>query len=145
MIEILYNVSLPKSLTLRLNARFRKIKRLAPLFFHPKKSGHALPRHLIIAFVNAKYSQALNKTYRKKLYVPNVLSFLYDDSHGEVFITPSVVKKEAKKSGESLEIALVKMAVHGMIHCSGVNHEISNKADRVSRVLEQQFLSLIGA
>lgn len=162
MIEILYSVSLPKPLTLRLNARFRKIlrfsgslgrhknkifmssslpeiKRLAPLFFHKKKSGYTLPQHLAIIFVSPKYSQTLNKRYRKKSYVPNVLSFLYDDSHGEIFITPSVVKKEAKKSGESLEIALVKMAVHGIIHCSGVDHESSVTEGRIFEALEQKL------
>jgi ssRNA-specific RNase YbeY (16S rRNA maturation enzyme) len=45
-----------------------------------------------LAFVGATRAQALNKQYRKKEYVPNVLSFPLDDNTGEIFITPTVGK-----------------------------------------------------
>ena len=52
--------------------------------------------YLSLAFIGETRAQKINLTYRKKDYVPNVLSFTLDDKNGEIFICPEVAKRQAK-------------------------------------------------
>ena len=51
---------------------------------------------LSLVFIGERRAQALNMESRGKDYVPNVLSFLFTKSSGEIFITPATAPKEAK-------------------------------------------------
>ncbi|MEZ4104502.1 MAG: rRNA maturation RNAse YbeY, partial [Candidatus Paceibacterota bacterium] len=50
---------------------------------------------LSLTFIGTKKAQKLNQQYRKKTYIPNVLSFPLDITHGEIFICPEISYKEA--------------------------------------------------
>lgn len=113
----------------------RTMRRRAPAFF--KRAS--MPRSILILFVALSVSRKLNRIYRKKNKPTNVLSFVYDAAYAEIFITPAVVKKEAALSGETLEHALVKLIIHGIIHCSGKDHEISATEERAFESLEQKL------
>jgi probable rRNA maturation factor len=98
-----------------------------------------MPRSILILFVAPSVSRKLNRIYRKKNKPTNVLSFVYDTAYAEIFITPVVVKIEAALSGETLEYALVKVIIHGIIHCSGKDHEISMTEERAFESLERKL------
>ena len=73
----------------------------------------------------------INKTYRNKDMPTDVISFALfsdaDDSFsfdnsihlGEIFISPSIAKKQAQKSFEN---EIVTLIIHGFLHLLGFDH-----------------------
>jgi probable rRNA maturation factor len=93
---------------------------------------------LSLLFVGAKRAQSLNQSYRQKSYVPNVLSFPLDDSHGEIYICPQVADKEAKNFNLTKKSYIAYLFIHGLLHLKG--HDHSDKMD----ALEQKYLKQFG-
>lgn len=91
-----------------------------------------------IVEVTARGSKKLNLVYRNKNKPTNVLSFRYDSAYGEILICPDVIRKEAKKQGNSYRFQMTWMIVHGILHLAGVHHERSlQQARRVEKIEEQ--------
>lgn len=77
---------------------------------------------LSLVFIGSDRARTLNRTHRKKTYVPNVLSFPLDAHHGEVYITPSVAAREAKSRGMSARGYVGFLFIHGLLHLNGMAH-----------------------
>jgi len=77
---------------------------------------------LAINFIYPKEAQALNIKYRKKKYIPNILSFPTSKTEGEIFICLSAARKEAKQFDLSYKKFLYLLIIHGCLHLSGVLH-----------------------
>ncbi len=71
-----------------------------------------------VALIGLKQAQELNKRYRKKAYVPNVLTFDY----GEIVLCPAKIRQDAKKYGIVFEQELVRVFSHGLFHLLGYTH-----------------------
>lgn len=108
-----------------------------PHFSMSKSIRSAVPRHpyetikndilgksytLTLNFIGTQKAQQLNKTYRKKTYSPNVLAFPLDKHTGEVFITPVVAKKEAKKFSMTPNGYIGYLFIHACLHLKGHDH-----------------------
>lgn len=106
----------------------------------PKSLGRRLPQKIKLVKVSARESRKLNLIYRKKNQPANALSFFYDDSYGEILVCPEIIRKEAKKQGNSYQYQMTWMILHGMIHLAGVHHENSQKVARKMTGLEQKIL-----
>lgn len=91
---------------------------------------------LSVNFIPPKEAQALNKKYREKDYIPNILSFPISKKEGEIFICLSVVKKEAKNFDLTQEKFLDLLLIHGMLHLKGLEH--GEKMEK----LEQKYLKM---
>lgn len=88
-------------------------------------------------FIDEALSLYLNKTYRNKDYVADVLSFSNKDERdilnqesedlGDVFICYPKAKKQAEEYQHSLIRELSFLFLHGLLHNLGYDHEI--KAD----------------
>ena len=115
----------------------KKIERHMPFYFKRK-----LPKDVSVIFITSNFSQKLNKRYRQKNKSANVLSFVYGREYAEIFITPARIRKEAAKLGESFKKRLVKMIIHGMIHCSGLDHERSPKEEKQFENLEKKLIGV---
>lgn len=76
---------------------------------------------------------SLNKKYRGKNYVPEVLSFPIEERVseksatlvllGDIFLCLPEVKKRAKLAGHSVEAELQFLASHGTDHLLGLHHK----------------------
>lgn len=90
---------------------------------------------LSLAFVGDRKSQTLNQTYRKRSYVPNVLSFPLSKHSGEIVINPHVAKREARRYGTSYQKRLALLFIHGCLHLKGMGHgaTMENIEQRVLR------------
>jgi len=77
---------------------------------------------LSLVFVGDRRARALNLANRGKLYVPNVLSFPLDETHGEIFIAPSVARREAKKFNMTPRGYIGFLFIHGLLHLKGLEH-----------------------
>ncbi|MFT5831779.1 MAG: rRNA maturation RNase YbeY [Candidatus Paceibacteria bacterium] len=77
---------------------------------------------LSLVFVGKTRAATLNKTYRKKTYSPNVLSFPLDEQTGEIFICSQVATSEAAKFNLSPKGYVGFLFIHGCLHLKGLDH-----------------------
>lgn len=83
----------------------------------------AFPKKVNIIFVDQEYIKELNKEFREKDEVTDVLSFNIDssDTLGEIYICPEYVIKNISKKDFKEEI--VRLIVHGILHLKGYDHK----------------------
>ncbi len=77
---------------------------------------------LSLAFVGTKRARTLNQNYRKKDYVPNVLSFPLDETNGEIYICPEIAYPEAKDFNLTKDGYIAFLFIHGCLHLKGHDH-----------------------
>jgi probable rRNA maturation factor len=77
---------------------------------------------LSIVFIGARRARTLNKTTCGKTYVPNVLSFCLEQGAGELYLTPSVLSREATRFAMSERTYLAYLFIHGLLHLKGHHH-----------------------
>jgi len=84
-----------------------------------------------LAFIGTERAKSFNVTYRKKGYIPNVLSFPLTEDVGEIFITPIIARKEAHKFNMTPEGYIGFLFVHACLHLQGLDHgKIMEKAEK---------------
>ena len=105
---------------------------------------------LLIRLVSPLEIQVLNKEYRSKNQVTNVLSFQSDVPEevgekilGDVVICIDVVREEALVGGKVFLDHLIHMAIHGILHLLGHDHSDLTSADKME-LIEINFLDKIG-
>ena len=86
---------------------------------------------LSIVLLEKKRMLWLNRTYRKKNKVANVLSFPIPElGLGEVILCPAEIRKDAKKYGIPYTKALAWMLIHGILHVLGYTHRRMIKKEK---------------
>jgi probable rRNA maturation factor len=93
--------------------------------------------HLSLNFIGRDRAQNLNEQYRKKNYVPNVLSFPLDEAHGEIYICPAASNREAKAFGLSQSGYIAYLFIHGILHLKG--HDHGDKMEQLERKYVRSF------
>ncbi len=77
---------------------------------------------LSLVFVGDAKSKSLNYAYRKKSYIPNVLSFPLDKNTGEIFINPKEAGRQAKEFNMTVSGFIGYLFIHGLLHLEGHHH-----------------------
>ena len=90
---------------------------------------------LSLSFMGPTRAQGLNHEYRKKDYVPNVLSFPLDAHCGQIVICPAVARKEASAHFLSVDGYMGFLYIHGLLHLKGLDH-----GDEMEK-LEKRYVS----
>lgn len=106
----------------------------------------AIKKDISIVLVNDKKIQELNKIYRKKNKVTDVLSFGdWNDKEflGEVIICLPQAKQQAKKFGTSLKQELTRLLIHGILHLAGFDHEKSKSEEKKMFKLQEEIIEKI--
>ena len=87
-----------------------------------------------VALVTDGQVRALNSRYRRKNAPTDVLSFPADEPHqlGDVVIAAGVAQRQAKAAGHALRTELRILALHGLLHLLGYDHETDD--GRMARV-----------
>jgi probable rRNA maturation factor len=80
---------------------------------------------LTIAVVPDARVRGLNRQYRRKDLATDVLSFPAGERGvlGDVVIAAGVAKRQAKAAGHTLQTELRVLALHGLLHLIGYDHE----------------------
>ena len=88
---------------------------------------------LSIAIVSDRRMRALNRQFRGKDAVTDVLSFPSDPSTargagersfmGDIVVAAGAAKRQAKDAGHSVQTELRVLALHGLLHLLGYDHE----------------------
>lgn len=115
------------------------------------------PAEVSVSFVSNDEIKKLNKIYRGKDSVTDVLSFplgengVYDKNNdtgacmlGDVVIALETAVKQAQMYGHSLEREIGFLTVHSMLHLLGYDHETNPLQERIMREKEEQILDNIG-
>jgi probable rRNA maturation factor len=84
-----------------------------------------------------KLAQKMNIKYRKKDYFPNVLSFPYSKSEGEIFLNVRKAEREARQFDVSLKARLALLFVHGCFHLAG--HKHGGTMERLEQKILRKF------
>jgi probable rRNA maturation factor len=105
---------------------------------------------LLIRLVSPLEIQVLNKEYRDKNQVTNVLSFQSDIPEevgesilGDVVICIDVVREEALVSGKRFSDHLIHMSIHGILHLLGHVHSDMTSANKMESI-EIDYLDKLG-
>jgi len=113
---------------------------------------------LSLAFVGPGRMRDLNKKYRKKNRVTDVLAFpeskvifkqfnssrLFKTNNlGEIIICLRQVKKQAVRFNSKFERELSRVLIHGILHLLGYDHEKSKKEAEIMREREEYYLSKV--
>ena len=106
-----------------------------------------------IALVSDRRVRALNQTYRRQDYATDVLSFpasapppgtrrtrgKEQSFLGEIVIARGVAKRQAREAGHSEQTELKVLALHGLLHLLGYDHEQDDgRMQRVERRLRRK-------
>ncbi len=80
---------------------------------------------LTVAIVPDARVRALNREYRRKDAATDVLSFPSGERGflGDVVIAGGVARRQAGEAGHSLQTELRVLALHGLLHLLGYDHE----------------------
>ena len=111
-----------------------------------------------IIMVDDEKIQELNKNYRGKDSVTDVLSFPLTSEDGKTEINPDTnavqlgdvvisletAVKQAQNYGHSLEREIGFLTVHSMLHLLGYDHETSQLDQRIMREKEESVLEKLG-
>jgi probable rRNA maturation factor len=82
-----------------------------------------------VAVVSDRRVRALNRTYRRKDYATDVLSFPNPQSPvpspclGDIVIARGVARRQARDARHSEQTELRLLALHGLLHLIGYDHE----------------------
>jgi probable rRNA maturation factor len=87
-----------------------------------------------IALVGDARMRVLNRSYRKKDYATDVLSFESEGALGDLVIATGVARRQAKAAGHSYQTELRVLALHGLLHLLGYDHEDSADKGRMARL-----------
>lgn len=96
---------------------------------------------LSVVLVSSGRIKKLNKKYRGKNKTTDVLAF--GGGLNEIVICPSEVKKNAKKYNIEFKKELARVLIHGILHLSGYEHEVSEKKAREMERKQEFYLSQI--
>lgn len=111
-----------------------------------------------VSFVSNNEIKNLNKIYRNKDSVTDVLSFPLTGDDGTVEVNPETgavqlgdvvisletAVKQAQNFGHSLEREVGFLTVHSMLHLLGYDHETSQLDQRIMREKEESVLEKLG-
>ena len=124
-----------------------KLSKVCQDFLNKNSIGYS---ELLIRLVSPVEIQVLNKDYRNKNQVTNVLAFKSDIPEeieesilGDVVICVDVVREEALVGDKKFTDHLTHMAIHGILHLIGHDHEDITSANKMESI-EINFLGGLG-
>ena len=98
-----------------------------------------------VALVSDRRVRALNRAYRRKDYATDVLSFPHPQSPipnpllGDIVIARGIARRQARDAGHSERTELRVLALHGLLHLLGYDHERDDgRMRRIERRLRRK-------
>ena len=102
-----------------------------------------------VVFVDEERIREINKNYRDKDSITDVISFAFEESDniiidgmrflGEIYICVKRAEEQAKEYGHSFKREICYLTVHGLLHLLGYDH-IKEEDKKVMRELEERIL-----
>ncbi|MCD5390042.1 MAG: rRNA maturation RNase YbeY [Candidatus Pacebacteria bacterium] len=93
---------------------------------------------LSLTFPTLDLAEELHIKWKKKTGPVNILSFPLDQNEGEIILTLSQARKEAKNYDRNYRDHLVFLFIHGCLHLKGMTH--GAKMEKEERFYCKKFL-----
>lgn len=108
-------------------------------------------REICLSFCKEEEIQNLNRDFRNKDKVTDVLSFNFQDISGldevqplgDIIICPKRAQEQAWELGYSLRRELIFLFAHGVFHLLGYDHETEDEAEKMF-ALQKQVIKTYG-
>ena len=104
---------------------------------------------LSVALVGGKKMRSLNKSWRKKDAITDVLSFSFLEAGGndagatkeagEIIICLPVAARQARLYGLSEKKQIARLAAHGTMHIFGLDHERSEREHQIMEEIQKKI------
>lgn len=110
-----------------------------------KLLGEEHVRDVYVNIVEPAEIKNINKKYRNKNKVTDVISFAFDETQasvivlGEIYICLSQAIKQAKEFNHSLHREMCFLFVHGLLHLYGFDH-LNEKDEQIMFKLQEKIL-----
>lgn len=100
---------------------------------------------LSLVLADDGFIQTLNNQFRGQDKATNVLSFPSEEDGylGDIIIAFETLEREAEEQGKTLAHHFTHMAIHGVLHLQGYDHEEDSQAERMES-REIQLLQQLG-
>ena len=100
---------------------------------------------LRIVFVGPSQMKKLNKQFRRKNYVTDILSFTSDEPGvlGELIVCPQKVTAQAQELGVHARDEALFLVLHGILHLLGYDHEKDAKQAEKMFTIQKKFFSVL--
>lgn len=106
-----------------------------------------------VIFVTSEKIKEINKVYRNKDNITDVISFAFEDNAnmlynnvrvlGDIYICIPRMLEQAKEYDHSEKRELSFLAVHGLLHLLGYDHERSSEDEKIMFELQERLLNEI--
>lgn len=102
-------------------------------------------KDISLALVSDKEIRSLNKVYRHRDRVTDVLSFPWEDRGflGEVLICLNQARRQARQYKHSLTKEMKILTIHGVLHLLGFDHERNLEEFKRQCAEEEKILKLL--
>ncbi|KUO62293.1 hypothetical protein APF79_07200 [bacterium BRH_c32] len=102
--------------------------------------------HFACSFVSQESILAINKTHLKHDYYTDIITFNYGNENGkleaEFYISPEEAKNNSKRFKIELKSELIRLVIHGILHCIGFNDKTNNEKKEM-RMKENELINII--
>jgi len=106
------------------------------------RAALSVDAQVTIRIVGQTEGRLLNRSYRRKDYATNVLTFVFRDRaplQGDLALCAPVITREARAQRKTVAAHYAHMIVHGLLHLQGYDHE----NDRDAAVMEKRERALL--
>lgn len=101
-----------------------------------------------INVVNDVFIKNINKQYRGRNKVTDVLSFAWSETRavsgiknlGQIFICLPRIKRQAKECGVEAKEEFTRMLAHGLLHLVGYDHEKGEKEEKIMSTKQEKIV-----
>ena len=110
------------------------------------RAALATDARVTIRIVGQAEGRLLNRSYRRRDYATNVLTFVFRDTppyEGDLALCAPVITREARAQHKTVSAHYAHMVVHGLLHLQGFDHENARDATVMER-RERTLLALFG-
>ena len=97
-------------------------------------------QEVCVRLVDDSEAEELNRRYRQKKYVPNVLAFPFvspltesDDYLGDLVMAAHQIVAEAREYNRKAQHHWAHLFVHGVLHLRGYDHQSQSQESRMRR------------
>ncbi len=98
-------------------------------------------QEISLIFCNEEMICQLNREYREKDYVTDVLSFPFndDDFLGEIYICSERMREQANEYNFTYEEETCRLMTHGIVHLLGYDHLTDDEREEMENVEKLYF------
>ena len=105
-------------------------------------------KEISLILVDNQKIQNINKLYRNRDYVTDVISFESTDEEdelyaGEIFLSIDRAIEQAKMYGHSIEREFAFLLCHGILHLHGYDHMIASE-EKIMFAKQEEILDKLG-